>query len=113
MDPDVRSQMGGGKGRKPSGNVLLNKRESFVGEDNEWIEEGAPGDLVIGDRIVEMARSDGIFCEDQGVDLRIPNGESPVADEIGETIPSPLLVGRGDDGYIRRINRRNICQPAD
>ena len=66
MDPDVGRQMGGGEEREPAGDVLFTEDERLAGEENEWIEDGAPGDLVVVDGIVEMAGADGIFCEEQG-----------------------------------------------
>jgi len=58
--------MGGGEEREPAGDVLFAKGEGFAGEENEWIEDCAPGDLVAVDGIIEMARADGIFREEQG-----------------------------------------------
>ena len=97
MNPDVGRQMSGGEEREPAGDVLFVERERLAGEENERIEDGAPGDLVIVDRIVEMARADGIFGEDQRARLGVPDRESPVADELGEAIGAPVFVGGGDD----------------
>ena len=66
MDADVGRQMRGGEEREPAGDVLFAECEGFAREQDERIEDGAPGDLVVVERIVEMARADGVFGEDQG-----------------------------------------------
>ena len=65
MNPDVGRQMSGGEEREPAGDVFFAERERLSGKQNEGIKDGAPGDLVVVDRIVEMARADGIFGQDQ------------------------------------------------
>ena len=84
MNSDVGRQMSGREEREPAGDVLFAEREGLSGEENERIENGAPGDLVIVERIVEMARADGIFGQDQRARVRIPDRESPVADQLAK-----------------------------
>src|SRR5467141_1163542 len=103
--------MSRGEERKPTGDVLFRERESFSSEQNERIEDGAPGDLVVVKRIVEMARANGVFGQDQGASVGIPDGESPVANEHGEAI-APTFAGGCYDLDIRRANRHNVAQLA-
>ena len=63
--------------------------------------------------IVEMAGANGIFGEDEGVGVGVPDGEGPVADELGEAVGSPLVVGGGDDGDVGGVDgesRRGDCR---
>jgi hypothetical protein len=61
MDANIGSQASLGPKRKPAGDVLLLKRECFSSEENEWIENRAPGESVSVGDVIEMARSYGIF----------------------------------------------------
>src|SRR6266478_7324730 len=101
MDPDVGRQMGGRKKREPAGDVFFAERECFSCEQYKWIEDGAPGDLAVVERVVEMARADGVFGEDQRARARLPEGESPVANEHRQAIAAPVSVSRRDDLDIR------------
>ncbi len=65
IDANIRRQMCGREHRQPASDVLLVECEGFARKQNEWIKDGAPGDLVVFERIVEMARTDGIFGQDQ------------------------------------------------
>src|SRR5216683_6413276 len=104
--------MSRGEERKPTGDVLFAERESFSREQNERIEDGAPGDLVVVKRIVEMARADGVFSQYQGARVGIPEGEGPVANEHGEAIV-PAFAGGCYDFDICRANRHDVAQLAD
>ena len=65
MNPDVGRQMSSGEEREPPGDVLFAEREGFACEKDEGIKDGAPGDLLVVERVVEMTRADGVFGENQ------------------------------------------------
>src|SRR5258708_23482524 len=60
-----------------------------------------------------MAGADGIFSEDQGARVRIPDRKSPVANQQSKAIAPPIFVGCRDNRNIRRANRQNVAQPPD
>src|SRR2546430_285645 len=100
MDADAGCQMQGRKHGEPASNVLFADRESFSGKPDEWIEDGAPRDLVVVERVVEMMRADWVLGQEQRAVDRIPNGKCPIADEFGKAVGAPLFVGRCDDGNV-------------
>ena len=65
MNTNAGCQMHGRKHREPAGDVLFVECEGFASKPDEWIEDCAPGDLIFVERIVEMARTDGIFDQEQ------------------------------------------------
>ena len=113
MNSDVGRQMSGGEEREPASDVLFAERKGLSREQHERIEDGAPGDLVFVERVVEMACTDGVFGEDQRAALWVPDGKSPITYELGETISSPFLVRRSDDRDVRGTNRKDLFQLAD
>src|SRR5437762_2615570 len=97
--------MRGGEEREPPGNVLVAEGKGFPGKQDEWIKNGAPCDLILVERVVQMARADRIFREDQRTRVYIPDRKCPVTDELGEAVGTPLFVGRRDDRNVGRANR--------
>ncbi len=89
MDADAGCQMHGRKHREPASDILFVESEGLARKPDEWVEDGAPSDLVFVDGVVEMACADGVFGQDQRAVVRVPDGESPVADEFGKTIGTP------------------------
>src|SRR5258706_9430264 len=73
------------------------ERKGFSGEQDQWIEDGAPADLVIVERIVKMARPDGVLRKDQRAVLWIPDGKSPISEELRKAVSSPPFVSSRDD----------------
>ena len=65
MNPDIGRQVSGGEEREPASDVLFAECEGLSGKKNERIEDRAPRDLVVVERVVEMARADGVFSENQ------------------------------------------------
>src|SRR6267378_8048140 len=108
MNPDVGSQMTRGEERKPAGNVLFAERECLSCEQNEWIKDGAPGDLILIERIVQMAHADRVLGQDDRARIFIPDGKSPITNELAKTICAPFFVGGRDDGYVRGANGEDI-----
>src|SRR5580698_5582510 len=74
LDSDVRRQMSRGEERKPTGNILLVKFDGLSPEQNKRIENAAPGYLFLIQGIVKWTSADGVFSQDQGTVVRIPNG---------------------------------------
>src|SRR5260370_26552210 len=105
--------MSGGKEREPTGDVLFAEREGLSGKQDEWIKNGAPRDLILIERVVQMARADGIFGEGQRAGVRFPEGEGPVTNEHGEAIATPVFVSRRDDLNIRGGDGHNFAQTSD
>ena len=50
--------MCGRKHGEPASNVLFANRESLSGKPDERIEDGAPRDLMVVERVEEMMRAD-------------------------------------------------------
>ncbi len=113
MNSNVGCQMSGWEECEPARDVLFAERESLSGKQDEWIENGAPGDLVFVERVVKMAGADRVLSQDQRAVSWIPDRESPVAYEHGKAIRPPLLVSRCDDRHVRGVNGQDIRQPAD
>ncbi len=65
--------MCGGEMSEPAGDVLGTDHKGFSRKPDEWVEDGAPGDLVVVERVVEMARADGVFREDERAVVRVPD----------------------------------------
>src|SRR6266480_2730613 len=104
--------MSSGKEREPAGDVLFAEREGSSGKQDEWIKNGAPCNLILIERVVQMARADRVFREDQRARACIPDGKSPITNELAKTILAPVFVGDRDDLNIRRANRQNVAQPS-
>ena len=66
MNADVGRQMSSGEEREAAGNVLFAEHQGLSREENKRIEDSAPGDLLVVERIVEDARVPmGSLCKDQ------------------------------------------------
>ena len=78
--------MHGRKHREPTGDVFFVESEGFTRKANERIENRAPSDLIVVERVVKMARADGVFGQDQRAVARVPDGERPISDEFGKAI---------------------------
>ena len=85
--------MSGREEREPAGDVFFAEREGFAGEENERVEDGAPGDLVVVDRIVEMARADGVFARISELDWR-PRSRAPSRQRAWRSSRRPTLRRR-------------------
>ena len=83
--------MRGGKHGIPAGDVLFVERERLSREQNDRNKDSTPRDVLFVDRIVKMARADGVFGQDQQAIARVPDGECPIPDEFGEAIGAPLF----------------------
>src|SRR5260370_18797985 len=105
--------MSGGKEREPAGDVLFAEREGLSGKQDERIKNGAPRDLILIERVVQMARADRVFREDQRARVCIPDGKSPITNELAKAIRPPVLVSRCYDGHVRGANGQDIRQPTD
>src|SRR5260370_32807708 len=60
-----------------------------------------------------MARADGVLCQDQRAIRRIPDGKSPISEELRKAVSSPPFVSARDDGNIGRSNVQGISQITD
>src|SRR6267154_1320367 len=58
---DVRRQVSRRKKGKPAGDVFFAEGEGFASKENKWVEDRAPGHLIVVERIVEMACADWVF----------------------------------------------------
>src|SRR6266481_7318604 len=105
--------MSGGEEREPAGDVLFAEREGFSREEDEGIEDGAPRDVLVVERIVEMACADGVFGKYQGASVWVPDRESPVANQHGEAIAAPVFVSAGDDGSVCGAHSDDVSHLAD
>ena len=64
MDADVGGEMRSREhDGEPAGDVLLVEREGFSRKQDEWIEDGAPGDVIFVDRVIKMLGTDRVFGE--------------------------------------------------
>ena len=115
VDADVRCEVRGGENRycEPAGDVLFADFERFSCEQNERIENRAPSNLIVVERVVEMARADGVLGQDQRAIARVPDGERPISDEFGKAIGAPLFEGYCNDGHVRGSIGQGIAQFAD
>src|SRR5579864_7430829 len=113
MNPGIRRQVSRRKGRQPSGDIFFLKRESLSGKQDERIEDGAPGDMVLVQRIIKRVRPDGVFREDQRPVPWIPDGKCPISEELRKAASSPPFVRCGNDGKVGRSNAEDISQLAD
>src|ERR1700730_16954635 len=57
-----------------------------------------------------MARADGVFSEHERTVAGVPDGEGPIADELGEAVGAPLVVRCCDDGHVRGTRSYRISQ---
>jgi hypothetical protein len=55
-----------------------------------------------------MAGADEVFRQQERACVRIPDGQSPVAQELAETFGSPSLVRRRDYGDVCRPIAKNV-----
>src|SRR5947208_1512908 len=97
MDAYAWCQMSCRIHREPAGDILSVKIESFAREPNEWIEDGAPSDLIPAYMIVEMASPDRIFSQEQAAVVRVPDGKRPLTNEFRETFIAPSFKCRRDN----------------
>ena len=112
MNPDVGREMRGGEHREPAGDVLFAERKGFASEKNEGIKDRAPCDLFVVEGIVEMARADGVFGEDQRARVRIPDRQRPVANQHGEALLPPIFISGGGDLEVGGTRDHKIAQLA-
>src|SRR5438046_7653553 len=59
LDTDIRRQMSRREEREPAGDVLFAEFKGFSREQNKRIKDSAPGELLVVEGVVEMARADG------------------------------------------------------
>src|SRR5229473_5197876 len=113
MNSNAWCQMRSRKHREPASNVFFVECEGFSSKPDKWIKDGAPGDLFVVKRVVELVRADGVFRQEQRAVDRVPDGERPIPNEFGEAIGAPLFVGRRDDGNVRGRDRESVAQLAN
>ncbi len=61
MNADVGRQVCNRKMREPAGDVLFANFKRSSCKQHQRIKDGAPSDLAVVERVVEMVRSDGVF----------------------------------------------------
>lgn len=98
---------------QPSGNVFFFERETLSGKQNQWIENSAPGDLFLIERVIKTARSDRIFCKNDRPAYRFPDGQGPIADQLGKAFRSPRFICRRDDCQVCRVGSHRLSQFSD
>ncbi len=99
MNPDVGRQMRGReyRYREPASDVLFADRKGFFGKPNKRIEDGAPSDPLIVERVVEMVGADRVFGEDQRALDGIPDGDANEPGAIVQAaVPGDYRAGRGN-----------------
>ena len=70
-------------------------------------------DLISVERVVKMARADGVFGQDQRTVARVPEGQRPITDQSSKAVGPPLFVRCRDDGQVRGIDGYEVTQIAD
>ena len=114
MNADAGCYIHGRKHREPTGDVFFVESEGFTRKANERIEDRAPSNLIVVERVVKMTRADGVFGQDQRAVAGVPDGERPVSDEPCKAVGgAPSFVGRSDDGNVSGIKGQNIPQLLD
>ncbi len=101
------------KHSEPASDVFFTDGEGFACKQHEWIEDGAPGDLIFVDRVVEVACADRVFGQEQRAVVGAPNRERPISDELGKAASAPLFVSRRDNGNVRGADSQGVSQFAD
>ena len=91
---------------KPAGNVLLADGKGLAGKQNERIENGAPSNVVFRAGIVKMSAAENVLGEQQSPAARVPDGEGPIAEELGKTLFAPLFVSCGGNGNVSGFRGR-------
>src|ERR1700722_8010904 len=92
------------KVREPAGNILFIEREGCFREPDQRIEDSAPSDFVVVERVEQMTRADRIFGQDQQATDGIPDGKCPIANKFGEATDAPFFVGYRSDGNVRIVD---------
>src|ERR1700722_5349667 len=105
--------MRGRKHREPNGDVFFVEREGFTCKAAKRIENRTPSNPIVVERVVKMARADGVFGQDQRPVAGVPDGERPISDEFGKAIGAPLFEGHCYDGHVRGAIGQGIAQFAD
>jgi hypothetical protein len=93
--------------------IFFAESEDFIRKPDERIENRAPSNLIVVERVVKMARADGVFGQDQRAVAKVPDGKRPISDEFGEAIGAPLFEGHCDDRDVRGTIGQGIAQIGD
>jgi hypothetical protein len=103
----------GRKHREPTSDVLFVESEGFTCNPDERVENRAPSNLIVVERVVEMARTDWVLGQDQRAIIRVPDRERLISDELCKAVRAPSLLGRCDHGNVSGIEGHNISYLVD
>src|SRR5437867_568982 len=105
------------RGRKhdsePRGDILLANLESFAPIQDKRIEDRAPREMILVNRVKKKASTDRIFGKQHSLFARIPNGQRPIPNELGEALLAPLFISRRDNSHIGRESCQRVLQLAN
>jgi hypothetical protein len=113
MNADPGCKVHGRKHREPTGDVFFVESEGFTRKPDEWIENRAPSNLLVVEKVVKMARANGVFGEQHRALARIPDGQCPIPDQFSQAVRAPLFIRRGDNGNVRGIDGQGVAQLPD
>src|SRR4029434_2658771 len=113
MDSGKRRQVRSRKVGKPTRDVFLFEPHRLIFRREQWLKERAPGKRGFADHVVQRFGAEELLGEQHAALLGIPNGQRPIADELGESRESPEPQGSRNDGDVGQVAAKLPAQASD